>query len=197
LPYILEKSLLLLDHLDNFGRTGEQFSLTLFTANLTFDIISGVVMDTDFGAQNLDQSGEFLQAYHELFQTYTSEQIDLPWFLTPRIEWKRRQLVKRVRSTLEPIVCDAFANRRTETTKSRSILSLSLQDDIDILTRQVINEACDQISTFLFAGHDTTSIMLSWLFYELSRTPNALKSLRDELDDLFGPGEQRWLHSNY
>ncbi|XDG02436.1 hypothetical protein ABKA04_002051 [Annulohypoxylon sp. FPYF3050] len=68
-----------------------------------------------------------------------------------------------------------------------SILSLSLQGYVDDLTPQAVDEACDQISTFLFAGHDTTSILLSWMFYELSRTPHALKTLRSELDDLFGP----------
>ncbi|KAG8412485.1 hypothetical protein J3459_015949 [Metarhizium acridum] len=39
---------------------------------------------------------------------------------------------------------------------------------------------------FLFAGHDTTSTLMSWAFYELSRTPHALRAVRAELDDLFG-----------
>lgn len=50
----------------------------------------------------------------------------------------------------------------------------------------MVNEACDQLKTFLFAGHDTTSSMLSWAFYELSLTPRVLQSLQKELDTLLG-----------
>lgn len=130
-------------------------------------------MDFDFGAQNVDQPSDFIRTYRELLRTYTSEQVDLPWFFTPRTEWKHRQLAKRVKSTLRAIVRDAFANRQTETTKFRSILPLTLQD-VNTLTPQAVDEACDQLSTFLFAGHDTTSILPSWMFYELSRAPHAL-----------------------
>ncbi|KAI2466197.1 cytochrome P450 [Annulohypoxylon bovei var. microspora] len=187
LPCIIEKSFTFLENLDRFSQTGGAFSLIQLTGNLTFDIICSVVMDVDFGSQNMDKQSDFVRAYHELFETYTSEQVDLPWFFTPRTEWKRRQLAKHVRSTLAAIIRDTFSNRQAETTKSRSILSLSLQGDVDDLTSQAVDEACDQLSTFLFAGHDTTSILLSWMFYELSRTPYALKALRRELNDLFGP----------
>ncbi|GAB1309801.1 Sterigmatocystin biosynthesis P450 monooxygenase stcS [Madurella fahalii] len=188
LPCILEKSFAFLGHLDSFAQTGQPFSLVLLTGNLTFDIISSVVMDFDFGAQNVDNPSDFIRTYQELFQTYASEQMDLPWFFTPRIEWKRRQLAKRLKNTLRTVVRNAFTNRQTKATKYRSILSLSLQG-VNSLTAQAVDEACDQLSTFLFAGHDTTSILLSWVFYELSRTPQALQAVRDELDELFGPDQ--------
>jgi hypothetical protein len=61
-------------------------------------------MDVDFGAQKIDQPNEFTSAYHELFETYASEKIDLPWFFAPYREWKRRQLARRVKKTLASIV---------------------------------------------------------------------------------------------
>lgn len=54
------------------------------------------------------------------------------------------------------------------------------------LTPDILAETCDQLKTFLFAGHDTTSSLISWTIYELSRTPHALKAVRDELARLFG-----------
>lgn len=69
----------------------------------------------------------------------------------------------------------------------RTILALSLQE-IESLTPQMMEETCDQLKTFLFAGHDTTSTTIIWSIYELFRTPHALKAVRDELDSLFGPG---------
>ena len=63
---------------------------------------------------------------------------------------------------------------------------MSLQG-IETLTPEVVDVTCDQLSSFLFAGHDTTSTLMSWAFYELSRTPHALRAVRSELDQLFGP----------
>ena len=188
LPIILEKSSTFVERLEDFSSSGQTFSLTHLAGNLIFDIISSVVMDNDFGAQKNGQPSEFLRTYRELFHTYTSEQMDLPWYFTPRTEWKRRRLANRIRTTLRSVVQNAFANRKVETNKSRSILSLTLRD-VESLTPKAVDEACDQLNTFLFAGHDTTSIMISWMFYELSRTPRALKAVRSELDSLFGPGE--------
>ncbi|KAK3374875.1 cytochrome P450 [Podospora didyma] len=185
LPVILEKAAMFIGHVEKFAQTGQDFSFGFHSANLTFDIICSVVMNSDFGAQSLDSPSEFIRVYHDLFETYAEEQMDLPWFFTPLTEWKRIRLSKRIRNILRGVVRNEFDRRQIETVKSRSVLSLSLQD-VNTLTPEVIGEACDQLNTFLFAGHDTTSVLLSWLFYELSRTPRALKAVRDELDDVFG-----------
>lgn len=44
--------------------------------------------------------------------------------------------------------------------------------------RQVLR---DQIVAVLLAGRDTTSVTLSWLFYELSRRPGVVQKLREEI----------------
>lgn len=73
-----------------------------------------------------------------------------------------------------------------ETSRPRDILSLSLQDSPATLPPALVDEASDQLKTFLFAGHDTTSIMVSWIFYELARTPRALAAVQAELDTVLG-----------
>lgn len=77
------------------------------------------------------------------------------------------------------------SKQATQKAKGRSILDLSLQDQ-DVLTAEFLNETSDQLKTFLFAGHDTTSMVISFTMYELARTPHALQAVRDELDELFG-----------
>jgi cytochrome P450 len=144
-------------------------------------------MDQDFGAQDSDHPSRFYLNYRELLETYANERMDLPWYFTPRTEWKRRNLSQSLRNELRSIIESEFINMQNTTIKTRSILSLSLQN-INKLTPQILNQTCDQLSTFLFAGHDTTSALLSWMFYELSRTPRALKAVRDELETIFGPG---------
>ena len=46
--------------------------------------------------------------------------------------------------------------------------------------------AIDQIKTFMFAGHDTTSSTISYIAYALSKHPNAMSKTRAEYDEVFG-----------
>lgn len=124
--------------------------------------------------------------FQKLIRTYTDEQIDLPWWFTPRLEWKRSRLAQQVRTSLKAIVKGSHAKRDLGTSRPRSILSMSLEG-IDTLSSQLLDTTCDQLSTFLFAGHDTTSTTIAWMLYEVSRTPRALHAVRAELDELFGP----------
>jgi cytochrome P450 len=45
----------------------------------------------------------------------------------------------------------------------------------------------DQLVAVLLAGRDTTACTLSWLFYELSRKPEVVVKLRQEILDFVGP----------
>ena len=43
------------------------------------------------------------------------------------------------------------------------------------------------MKSFFFAGNDTTSAVMSWIYFYLTKTPHALTSLRAELTHIFGP----------
>ena len=189
LPTILDKTWVFLKHLDGYARTGEEFSLERLTVNLTFDIIGAVVMDTDFDAQHLERArqGQFIQLYGALISSFTNDDGRLPWWTKPHQEWRRYTLGKKIDSLLQAMVRARYAEMRQPGAKpSRSVLSLSLHG-VTPLTDQILKDTCDQLKTFIFAGHDTTSILLAWAIYELSRTPHAQSALRAELDAIFGP----------
>ncbi|KAI0895396.1 cytochrome P450 [Annulohypoxylon nitens] len=190
-PEILDKGLIFLDHLDSLSKTGDTFSLMRLTTGLTFDIIGKVVMETDLEAQHYGQGkkGEVVDLFETLLDAYNGDRFNLPWWLTMGKVKRRAALANRIASLLRVIVYRKHAElheKKKDSTNPRSVLSLGLQD-IETLTPSVADEICDQLRTFLFAGHDTTSILLSWTFYELSRTPHALRAIRTELDNLLGP----------
>ncbi|KAL2019162.1 hypothetical protein VTK56DRAFT_10034 [Thermocarpiscus australiensis] len=188
LPCILDKTSIFVDRLDHYASTGEEFSLTKLTINLTFDIIGAVTMNVDFDAQHAESSrqGEFIKLYDRLVNMYGAGDARLPRWVHLRREWRRYRLSAQIDSLLDAMIREKHAQQlQNGAAKDRSILSLSLQGGRE-LSKSLLNETRDQIKTFLFAGHDTTAILLSWLFYELSRCPHALKAIRDELDDLFG-----------
>lgn len=49
----------------------------------------------------------------------------------------------------------------------------------------------DQIMTFIGAGHETTSTTLMWIFYELSKHPDILLQITQEVDEILGKGANK------
>ncbi|KAI0883929.1 cytochrome P450 [Annulohypoxylon maeteangense] len=198
LPVIIGKAAPYLQILDELAHAGEVFQFDQPTTNLTFDIIGAVAMDEDMGAQHQDPAhqGELIRMFEELIKTYADDKLQLPWWLMPRAHLRRRRLGGLISQQLKAIVSRNFEEMKVREhqgqahSRSRSILALSLQD-IESLTPEIMEETCDQLKTFLFAGHDTTSTTIVWSIYELFRTPHALKAVRAELDSLFGPGAAR------
>ncbi|KAJ8112514.1 hypothetical protein ONZ43_g5377 [Nemania bipapillata] len=190
LPMIIAATKPYLDILDTFSRTGEAFSFDLHTTNLTFDVIGAVAMGEDLRSQHIDQAleGDMIRMFKEMISTYADDKLHLPWWLNPWVSLRRRRLGNHISNQLRQIVRRHFESSKVPNNESSSktILALSLQGT-QSLTPRVLEETCDQLKTFLFAGHDTTSTTIIWTIYELSRTPHAMKSVRDELDDIFGP----------
>ncbi|KAJ2990196.1 hypothetical protein NUW58_g3073 [Xylaria curta] len=190
LPCILDKTLPFISHLDRFAHTQEEFPLVPLAVNLTFDIIGSIIMDVELDAQHMDSSnqGELVRLFSELLTTYNDDKADYPWWSTPMTSIKRRRLGKRINMLIKAIIHRKFDEQRKElatSDKSRSVLALSL-GDTKALSQELVDETCDQLKTFLLAGHDTTGVTLAWVFYELSLRPSALAAVRAELDSLLG-----------
>ena len=54
--------------------------------------------------------------------------------------------------------------------------------------------AMDQIKTFIFAGHDTSSSTICYFAYVLSEHPEALRKVRQEYDEVFGVDVEQTPH---
>ncbi|PHH89633.1 hypothetical protein CDD83_5617 [Cordyceps sp. RAO-2017] len=161
-----------LEHLEDFARSEYDFKLANLLMNLTFDIIGAVVIDENPEAQHLDSSrqGELIKLYGELLPTHWDDKVDAPWWLIHGVTRKLRQLGNRLDVLAKEIIAASTPSSKREQRATAG------------------PETCDQTKTFLLAGHDNTSTALAWVFYELPRTPRALKTVRDELDSLFGLG---------
>lgn len=189
---ILERIGPFLKYLDQFATSGDEFSLEKLITNLTFDIIGAAVLQSDVNAQHLESSkqGELPRLFTELLETYADDKNNLPWWIVPLATLRRHRVAKRVEALVKDIIRQRYdeVKEQANGNQSRSIVALSLQDT-DALTPQLLSETSDQVRNFLFGGHDTTTGMLQWALYELSRTPRALKAVRDELDEIFGSDE--------
>ena len=58
------------------------------------------------------------------------------------------------------------------------LLDMYENEDIDI------KENCDEVDTFVFAGHDTTSSALGWMLHEIGRYPNVQRKLHNAINQV-------------
>ncbi|KAJ5358343.1 uncharacterized protein N7496_010756 [Penicillium cataractarum] len=187
-PQIVEKVRLFLRGLDAHAESGADFSLGERCTLLTLDVIGRTILDIDVHSQD-DESEQ-----HEVVRCFRELLANLPfwpqleWLLSPRRYRRRMEITRTIETSLQDIIKHKFDELHSENPEKsdRSVLSLGLES-IETLTPQKMRENIDSIRTFIFAGYDTTSVLLQWAFYELSRTPRALAALRVELDRVLGP----------
>lgn len=185
LSTILDKTEIFLGRLDGYAQNGESFHLDELCVTLTFDVIGAVTMDHDFNAQIPGQQSEILLAFSGIAELYATRGGPKLPGMDWRTERKRRRLAKKLDGMLKDIIREEYAKVVSGETKSRSVLTLSLQGTEE-LTPELLQQTSDNLRVFLFAGHDTTSILLQWAFYELSKSPQQQKAIRAEHDELFG-----------
>jgi len=101
----------------------------------------------------------------------------------PRTPWRRMHESRRL---LDRVIYAEIARRREEEDFGDDILSLLMQARDEDGGGYTDRELRDQLMTLLFAGHDTTTSTVSFLFYELARHPRALAGLLEEQDAVLG-----------
>ncbi|KAF2474484.1 cytochrome P450 [Lindgomyces ingoldianus] len=194
LPQIVKKTSDFMSRLDSLAESGVEFDMEPLCTDLTFDIIGAIVMNVDFEAQGEHiRSNNIVKHYRNLIETFSDTGRLWLWLNVP-IRIRRiiasmqadRAIKKAVKQQFAEI--KAAQRKATKQTKDRSVLALALED-IDVLTSDTLQSITDQVKTFLFAGHDTTSILLQRLFYVLSIHPKCLATLRAEHDAIFGDAD--------
>jgi cytochrome P450 len=100
--------------------------------------------------------------------------------------WARMQRAAR---KLDTLIYSEISRRRATGERGRDILSLLLDahdEDANTLTDTQIR---DEAMTLLFAGHDTTTSTVSFMFYELARQPRIVARLLAEQDAALADGQ--------
>uniref|UniRef100_A0A7S3CVE0 Cytochrome P450 n=1 Tax=Palpitomonas bilix TaxID=652834 RepID=A0A7S3CVE0_9EUKA len=59
---------------------------------------------------------------------------------------------------------------------------------IDECPSSMVDQLCDEVKTFLLAGHETSSTMLTWAIFECVKNRDVFAKVREEVDELFKNG---------
>src|SRR6478609_1615324 len=104
---------------------------------------------------------------------------------------KRRKTLAEDVAFMNKMVDEIIAERRksAEGIDDKKDMLAAMMTGVDRSTGEQLDDVNIryQINTFLIAGHETTSGLLSYTIYALLKHPNILKKAYDEVDRVFGP----------
>jgi cytochrome P450 len=163
-------------------RAGERVDLYGWTRALALRIAMRALFgfDPDRAAHDADMAEVFERALGFWGQEYAVQMLR-----GPGSPWRR---MLRARSLLDRVIFSEVERRRSSGERGTDILSLLLDAEDEDGSRLSDRELRDQVMTLLFAGHDTTTSTVAFLFYELARNPDELAPLLAELDESPGGG---------
>ena len=97
---------------------------------------------------------------------------------------ERNRRLKTAMSVIDGCVNDMIAKRKRNVSGRDDLLSHLLNTTNEFGRPMSDQEIHNEIKTLLLAGHETTAMTLSWVWYVLSRYPDAEARLHRELDRL-------------
>jgi cytochrome P450 len=179
----------MLDRWDRVAADGEPIDLVAEMMALTQAIIVRTMFSTDLGetAEIVHRTWPIIN--RRIGQTFWSTKLEtsLP-FPANRRFWRALQ-------ELEAVVYRIIADRRRTQRDAPDLLSMFLsardEDTGEVMTDRQLR---DEVMTMLLAGHETTSLALSWTYYLLSRHPDTARAVEAEADRVIGGGRPAFGH---
>jgi len=156
-----------------YWRAGDELDLYSWTRALALRVAMRALFGfhPDATEPDFDPAREFERAL-----SYFGEDYFLQLMRGPATPWNR---LRSSRARLDRLIFEEIARRRRRP-GGEDILSLLLEardEDGGALSDRQVR---DQVMTLMFAGHDTTTSTISFLFYELARHPAVVDRLLAE-----------------
>jgi len=162
---------------------GNRIDLYAWTRHLALRVAMRALFGLDPDgpqARSIDAAGLF----EEALSFYSSDYF-LRVLRGPRTPWARLQRAAR---KLDVLIYSEIARRRGSGERGEDILSLLLDAHDEDGNRLGDTQIRDEVMTLMFAGHDTTTSTVSFMFYELARNPAIAARLRAEQSTHFAGG---------
>ena len=198
---IVDTSLIFCDVLTKHAEHSDVFRMEDALTRLTVDIIGRVVLDVNLNSQTSEN--ELVTAFRSQVLWTPMAGISFNPFVNfnPLRPIMQRYYTRKMDNYISKVLDARFSSSNTKSdTKSRdknSRVTVDLAFDQYIAQRHLQGKArtlepafkrsvVDQMKSFIFAGHDTTSSLICYVYYLLSLHPEKVAIIRKEHDDIFG-----------
>lgn len=159
-------------------------------------VTMAVIVQTSFGGllEPVVVAGHW-RRLNKAFNLYALTRMALGRTVNDLIPFPANKIVYGEIKALKALIRDAISKKRQMLADSeaqgspvtaRDLLTSLLQardEDGNGMDEELVIDEC---LTFLFAGHDTTSNLLSWAMYVLAQRPDEQKKLQEEVDSVLG-----------
>ena len=179
----------MLDRWDRFAADGTVVDVVEEMMGVTQAIIVRTMFSTDLGATSEIVNRTWPIINRRIGETFWATKLEtsLP-FPANRRFW-------RALAELDGVVYRIIADRRASGRDEPDLLSMFLSArDEDTGEGMNDRQLRDEVMTMLLAGHETTSLALSWTYYLLSRHPEAEQAIADEVTAVVGNARPAFAH---
>ncbi|XP_077214085.1 alkane hydroxylase MAH1-like [Tasmannia lanceolata] len=192
--------------IESMAQQDKAFDLQDLMQRLLFDSTSILVFGIESSLRFTELSRCSLRKCHR-----QSGGGDIPPGYCPASWWKLQRWMRIGREkeyaeaweTMDNFVAQCIAIRREELSNSISKKGEDEEEkDVDLLTSYIDKEVQDEMSfpisdeflrdtmlAYLFAGRDTTSAALTWVFWIVAKNPNVKTKIIEELKTIFPQNE--------
>uniref|UniRef100_A0A8H7NPF5 Bifunctional cytochrome P450/NADPH--P450 reductase n=1 Tax=Bionectria ochroleuca TaxID=29856 RepID=A0A8H7NPF5_BIOOC len=174
-----------------WARAGENNKINVaedFT-RLTLDTIALCAMDTRFNSFYKDDLDPFIEAMLTILKE-AQVRSSRPAFVTPFMREANQKFEDAI-AYARKVAADVIAKRRANAsgTQKKDLVDAMVNRTDPVTGKKLSDDVIiDNMITFLIAGHETTSGLLSFLFYLLMTHPEAYSNLQQEVDTVIGKG---------
>jgi cytochrome P450 len=155
-------------------RPGVRLNLYTWTRRLALRVAMRALFgfDPDRGGRDRRMAEDF-----EATLGYWGKDYVVQMLRGPGSPWRS---MNRSRAELDRVIFDEVAHRRASGERGLDILSLLMDAEDEDGSQLSDQELRDQVMTLMFAGHDTATSTVTFLFYELARNPDEIGPLAAE-----------------
>lgn len=183
----------------------ESFDLVPYITLCSLDILCETAMGKYVGAQKSDSP--YVKALNEASRTFATR-LMTPWlwleFVFTRSKYGK--LFKHCTDVMDDFTRGVIRERKTcvmnKMKGGMNIVDALGDDDFGMKRRKAFldlllyehmtdpgfteEDITEEVNTFMFAGHDTTAVGMSWALYLIGRHPATQAKLQEEIDEIFG-----------
>ncbi|CEF69641.1 Cytochrome P450 4V2 [Strongyloides ratti] len=188
------ESKIFVDKLEQFADSGEEINVFDYAKRAVLDIICDTAMGVKINAQD-NHDHEYIKAIRK-FHKLNLKFIRMPLYKIKPIYYlfgdgfERDRVLKILHKFAHDVINQKSIEFDKKNGKYNDNTFLSMLLELKEENNWNYNDIFEEVNTFLFTGHDTSSSLLSFSCWELGLNLNIQEKLYDEIFDIFGEEER-------